>query len=488
MRIHNIRMGLATNSSSTHSMVFMPEGCNVTTDEYGDFGWEAFTAFDRTSKENYLGYTLQYTLEKMVGESNAEFLLNALFPNRDNFANQLKHAGYGIDHQSIMSMPVNWDGKGVNLEFFNAFKDYILNNPIAILGGNDNGGDYHPLKGQGPFVEFGLPEDYGFQAGLVARNDGKHWVIFNRENGAKVRLDFSTKTAKTDAVTKARLPELVDIKITDYCPFGCEFCYQSSTKDGKHAEFELLDHMAWAFNDMNVFEVALGGGEPTLHPQFLGILNSFRRFNVIPNFTTKNLAWLKGEHADEILEACGAFAYSASNGADVVKLWEGMQGTKHKDNWGYYSSNGKASVQYVLNTGGDLYGLLKEAQTKHIRVTILGFKEVGFGHGFKQVPEDFIGILQKVKEESRWMPYIGVDTAVVQQYGDRLKELGVHEVFMTSEEGKFSMYVDAVAKEMAPSSYCDPSKYEDLPLDKDYRGKPINYLDKVAFEVGFERY
>ena len=82
MKIHNIRMGLATNSSSTHSLIFMHPGVQLATDEYSDFGWGNFTAADIESKENYLGGVLRYNLKELVGEELTAFILNEPSPHR----------------------------------------------------------------------------------------------------------------------------------------------------------------------------------------------------------------------------------------------------------------------------------------------------------------------------------------------------------------------------------------------------------------------
>ena len=463
MKIHNVRMGLATNSSSTHSLIFLsPEKYKKTrTDEYGDFGWSYFTAANKTSKENYLGYLLQGQLNGLLGEEIADIVLQSLFPHREEFSNELKHSGYGVDHQSHFGFPVGWDGRGIDVTFATALRDYIVNNPIAILGGNDNGDgpEGHKLWGEGTPVNLGLTEYW--DRDVVARNDGDHWVIFNRSTGAKLRLSFDSPTCSIETVTKAKTPELVDVKITDFCPFGCPFCYQASTQQGQHADVYFIANLARTLRNMKVFEVALGGGEPTLHPNFLQILKEFRSQHIVPNFTTKNLGWLRDESLrDKILEACGSFAYSVSTRKDVADLAELMEKVG-----GNRNPRNKFSVQYVLNTGGDLYGVLDEASKHWMRVTLLGFKTTGFGKDFATSPEDWIAIVKKVREEHRWVN-IGVDTAIVKQYGDTIHEdLGISHALMTSEEGKFSMYIDAVTKRMAPSSYCEESLY--VPYSKD---------------------
>lgn len=462
MKIHNVRMGMATNSSSTHSLIFMsPDAYSeVKTDEYGDFGWSYFTAANKTSKENYFGYILQHELHNLLGESNGNIVLNSLFPHRNNFSNYLNHGFNGVDHQSRFGVPVNWDGKGINIEFATALRDYIVNNPIAILGGNDNGDgrEGHELWGEGEQVDLGILNG-GCGDSVVARNDGDHWVIFNRANGTKVRFSFTSKTCTVETVTKAKTPELVDVKITDFCPFGCPYCYQGSTTQGQHASMSDIRLITQSLESMEVFEVAIGGGEPTMHPKFIEILQNFRRHNIVPNFTTRNLAWLKDDDKREIiLSTIGGFAYSVSTREDVAKIVNFAE-KYNMDTQSYEWQRGKFSVQYVLNTGGDLYGVLDEARKNYIRVVLLGFKTTGFGKNFATLPEDWISIVQKIRKENGYL-ILGVDTSIVQQYGSSIyKDLSIPPVLMTTEEGKFSMYIDAVSKRMAPSSYCDESQY-----------------------------
>ena len=49
MKIHNVRLGHATNSSSSHSIIFDP--VSKATDDYDDFGWSFFTLASKEAKE-----------------------------------------------------------------------------------------------------------------------------------------------------------------------------------------------------------------------------------------------------------------------------------------------------------------------------------------------------------------------------------------------------------------------------------------------------
>ncbi|MGR7776605.1 radical SAM/SPASM domain-containing protein [Klebsiella aerogenes] len=105
-------------------------------------------------------------------------------------------------------------------------------------------------------------------------------------------------------------PELMDISITNWCDKGCSFCYKSSSKRGAHMALNDYKNVIDQAADMGVFQVALGGGNPNQHPDFIEILKYTASKEIVPNFTTNG----RGLN-DEILEAtrkyCGAVAVSA---------------------------------------------------------------------------------------------------------------------------------------------------------------------------------
>lgn len=96
------------------------------------------------------------------------------------------------------------------------------------------------------------------------------------------------------------VPETLDISITDWCNFGCSYCYQSSLANLKHAPKELAMNTIRQF-DLPPYQAAIGGGEPTAHPDFPWILHSVRECNTVPNFTTAGHIW-----RDDVIEAANA--------------------------------------------------------------------------------------------------------------------------------------------------------------------------------------
>jgi radical SAM protein with 4Fe4S-binding SPASM domain len=105
-------------------------------------------------------------------------------------------------------------------------------------------------------------------------------------------------------------PELMDISITNWCDRGCVFCYKSSTRHGIHMALADYKRVIDQAAGMGTFQVALGGGNPNQHPDFVEILDYTWSKGIVPNYTTNG----RGLTAD-ILAAtqrnCGAVAVSA---------------------------------------------------------------------------------------------------------------------------------------------------------------------------------
>ncbi len=81
----------------------------------------------------------------------------------------------------------------------------------------------------------------------------------------------------------------LDIKVTDFCTFECEFCYQGSNRKGKHADFETLkDDLLRIIRKTGIFEVVIGGGEPTLYPHIEDLIKFLLSKRVNVGITTRN--------------------------------------------------------------------------------------------------------------------------------------------------------------------------------------------------------
>lgn len=462
MHIFNIRSGFATNSSSTHSVLELPTEeikKGIYTDEYMSFGWEFFTAADIESKENYFASTISLNLSMLGYKQNQ---INSYIKELFGEAMVSKVQNIGIDHQSVITLPTSWDGKTLNKEFIKEMLDYVRQENVVVLGGNDNTEDDHPLSDQGKASAISnLPVDT-IGNHMVARKEKDYWTTFNRERGNKLRFSFFSEVAPEKSIA----PELADIKITDFCPYACNFCYQDSTLKGQHASMDNIIKIADELAKAKVFECAMGGGETTLHPNFVEILKVFKERNIIPNFTTRNFNLLRQSNAKQILEHCGGMAFSVQSLDDMLKVKSSFLDSEDKEkmestSYAYILEpkrssiwNPKITFQVVMGTMPmkEFKEMLMMASTFGSRITLLGYKENGRGSSF--APHDYsdwLNVVSEIKKNNRLR--VSIDTALASEYETQLLDKGVKENTFHTIEGTFSTYIDATKMTIAPSSY-----------------------------------
>lgn len=450
IRIGNIRAGFATNSSSSHSILILRTGDMAPRDvpQYDSFGWDRFTLASSELKRSYLASQLAIELgidpeDPGSGDPRSLEIISDLFgpvPIQS------------IDHQSHWSFPFDWHESGIDLEFARALADFVDRREVVILGGNDNLGE-HTLSVDPP--DGARVEDWTGWGGytypksrLVARPDYGHWTLFNRDNGMKIRLSM---TPDAD-MGQASAPELVDVKITDYCPFDCSFCYQGSTQQGKHASWSILASAAKQLGKHRVFEAAIGGGEPTLHPRFLDFCQLLRKQGVVPNFTTRNLGWLKDNALTAALhEVCGSFAYSVIEAKDVDRLNDAVNTSA----WGD-SLHKHPNVHVVMGSMSreTFREVLSRCNTHGFRPTLLGWKTTGRGQGGPAW--QYIDWWRPEVEAAGWWK-IGVDTTLLQQAAAAGQLDDIPKTLYSLTDGVFSGYLDLVNGTVAPSSW-EPSR------------------------------
>ena len=462
MQIHNIRYGFATNSSSSHSIVLIDKdnpppdnlkGCGQ------DFGWEIFTLTSREEKLKYIGQLVSLAFQ---GYNNLDEESAALLAS-DWVGIKIDPAGY-IDHQSVIVLPRNYRSSMPSRDFIDNMIVAAGSNKIAILGGSDNDED-HPLSK--------YPEAPGF-AQLLKENGTSlcrydkvfdYWTLFNTVSGSKIRLTF--EDART--IERASVPELVDLKITNRCSRKCKFCYQGSIPNGRDADTAEISRILRMLGNLNVFEVAIGGGEPTEHPDFLNILNSCIYNNIIPSFSTRNVQYLIDHYADlKSLKSLGGIGVSVDTAQEAVDVLTRLADIKLN-----------IVLHHVVGIApaDDLLELILEASKalgargwgstpgwSHIPLLLLGYKTAGRGANYVPYDIDLMKIIQNEKI-SRWFS-VGLDTVLVDQYQSELAKVS-DPIYWTPGEGNFSFYIDAVTSTMSNCSYDPPGITHKLIIDED---------------------
>jgi len=467
--IKNIRFGVATNSSSTHSIIHNSELISLTTEEYedeNDFGWDFFTLTTKEMKARYMNAQLLCRIPYQYMQMITDILAEEEQPSQ--VINLLDSY---VDHQSTFNLPRNVTDQYPNYQFFKELKRYIVENDFIILGGNDNSDNDHILAYEDDGKKKPLTDL--FSARDVVYKNGNYWVVLSPER--KLRVQFEEEELQPS------YPELIDLKITDYCDFGCEFCYQGSTPNGRHVSLDIFKQLKNKITHYGITtEFAIGGGEPTKHPQFADILEMLygREQNLISilNFTTKVPA---DQWSQEIRLAVQKYvtgvAYSPDSMEDVFKYYTAHQAEINNLQL-YEIRQDKPAVKFYIHLIPEImddenFRTILEAVENHnetaaftqlIHITLLGFKTIGRAENKVREPRpEIIDIIKRLSSTP-----VGVDTKFAEDYQKYLDKSGIDRKLYTTKEGKFSMYIDAVELKAYKSSY---------DLDK-----PIDIVEKSA--------
>ncbi len=341
----------------------------------------------------------------------------------------------------------------------------VGNDGVKILGGNDNDDTSHPLYDSDAEVLSNMPTEGSNR--LLAKKDDvfNYWMLYNPESGAKLRLSFSEKK---ETPTRSSIPELIDIKVTDYCEMGCKFCYMGSTKKGRHASWKYLSGLAQLLGQSKVAECALGGGEPLSHPDIFNFISCLRSAGVkAVNFTTRQLDWLSDpQSVQKLLGENGCFAYSVDDEKGLDRLHKAITENgytiRHPSGYSRDEKAIRATAQYVMGVLPEdkFKQLLEKAKELEISLTFLGFKHTGRGVHFK--PHDYSNWIQILKDSGYW--HARIDTALAKEFEKELLEADVSATTFHTDEGRFSCWIDAVNQKIGVSSYTDLDKMK--PLDK----------------------
>lgn len=393
----NIRLGVATNSSSTHSLVILNGKYRTVYPRDPDiYGWDDFLLTTANQKRRYFG-----------SETDK-------------------------DHQSVTAIPNDQ-------EFLKDIEKFIVNNErIAVVGGNDNEeSDTHNHK-----IERAILNDWfacGEGVGHVRsrKEDDGLWTIFSKNNRGWARCTVDLANPQNPRkFGKTKSPLLVDVKVTDLCGYGCDYCYQGSTTKGKHAEYT-EDFVQWCV-DNEVFEIAIGGGEPTTWPHLSALIDDASARGVLPNMTTRNLSYVRS-NKEMIENKMGGVAISIDN----LNILESIIKTRSE-----FPKNLNIQVVVGSTSQQDFEKIIKIASQYSLGITLLGWKYTGRGSDVNPQEVDWTKAIDYVDS-------IGIDTCLAKASQERLKELKIPPYTYTVEEGLQSMYVDLVERKFARSSFCD---------------------------------
>lgn len=238
----------------------------------------------------------------------------------------------------------------------------------------------------------------------------------------------------------APVPELADISISNHCSKRCSYCYRNSIPNN---EFMSLNQYCQVLDSLNhplygnVFQVAIGGGEPLEHPDFLKIIDATLQRKIVPNFTTNGI-FLTDETCNALRGKVGAVALS------VNKLKELQQDKLQL----LYKHNIRTNIHYVLSIQNitEAIDIVSGKYTKELEginaIIFLTYKPAGRAteEYVLQPSEDLNHFIQLVCTYTRKDLKIGFDACFIPNL---LHTNFKHqELVDMCEAGFFSVYVD----------------------------------------------
>lgn len=281
---------------------------------------------------------------------------------------------------------------------------------------------------------------------MLIRHIGDYHFVTDARTGVTMRWG---KTIQ-DNPAFAPVPELADISISNHCTKGCDFCYRSSSNNH---EWMSVDDYCHVLDSMchpqygNVFQVALGGGEPLEHPDFIRIIEETVRREIVPNFTTNGLHLTDGI-CNRIQGKVGAVALSVTSIEEIdvekVKMLH-YYGIETNIHFVLSSENIEEATNIAI-------GQYNQSLNDVNAVIFLTYKPAGRGDakGVLQRCEKLEKFVEAIGNKDLKRPKMGFDACFVPML---LSRAVVSPVLVDCcEGGFFSVYVDH-KKNVSPCSF-----------------------------------
>jgi molybdenum cofactor biosynthesis enzyme MoaA len=210
--------------------------------------------------------------------------------------------------------------------------------------------------------------------------------------------------------------------------------------------------------------VSFGGGEPTMHPDFVDILSYSIDLGFGVNFTTFGVQWLQNNALLSLIAYNNiSIGVSVHNHTHIEKI------LKIRSFFKTVNSRTKIIAQHVFGSVSedDTARLIVECQKHQIDILFLGYKHVGFGKD-KDVFDikDFSIMYKLLKSEGTIN--VQVDTLFAKEHEQFLNTIGASTELYDTLEGKFSMFIDSSKKTIGKSSYDEQKSINDWTEIMDY--------------------
>lgn len=281
---------------------------------------------------------------------------------------------------------------------------------------------------------------------IIGRYKNGNYITTLFADGTKVREN------DLDNLTPA-FAENCDVKITDKCDGGCEFCYEGCTPFGKHG-----DILSYKFLDTlhPYTELAINGNDLS-HPDLIPFLEMLKNKKIIVNMTVNQIHFeQKSEFIDELIN--NKLIYGL--GVSLRKLTEDfIELIKKYPNAVIHTINGITTIEDY-----------KALANKNLKVLILGYKNLERGIDYINNNHDIVhknssnlySNMKKIIDEG-WFNIVSFDNLAIEQLDirDIISYKDWNEFYM-GDDSQYTFYLDLVEGKFAGNSLAPRDERYDI--------------------------
>jgi MoaA/NifB/PqqE/SkfB family radical SAM enzyme len=493
--ILNIKLGYTTNSSSMHSILWVPGrkdknpgGFTKYTDFWFGCGYRKVETLP--DKRAYVVSQLFQALRPVeIGfrYENEQFekhwkgvecsidmaTIDAISELIDLSKKEiaiLKDAEPYIDNESCIGFPhMRGDEDKLNLQFVKEWVEWVLRPEVVIYTHREMPVAESNEHGERR-VEFRLKDFYAFKD-----KDKNLWILYNPKTGERIMTKFDSDFNKFEEedyspgyygtdfydrygykfyAQKTSSPLLVDLNITEICGYGCPYCYQDSKTEGEMASLKSLKKIASMLKEAGTLEVAFSGGDPAGYPDVIKVAGLFNCVGITVNMATKNLEFIT-KNIEDLLYRFGAIAWSYDGNIESLKQYLSLRASESEkeETWAEIEgTKNRLMIHYVMGTESldSFKEFIKICNENEAVVILLGFKGVGRGKDYRK--HNYEGWIETLKKEKAFDNInVGVDTALLRECPEIMKIS--NPMNYNPHDGIFSCYMDAVKGTISENSY-----------------------------------
>lgn len=263
-----------------------------------------------------------------------------------------------------------------------------------------------------------------------------NYVVNLYDNGTKVRK------LSDDVQPIPERPESIDFKITNKCSMEhvCKWCHEASTIQGEQGDSLRILRTILSRGDYSGTEIAIGGGNPLEHESLTDFLGEARNRGLASNITVNerhlspsSVVTLKQYSNEKLIHGIG-ISYSGVHIDRIGQL-------------------GKKVVLHLI-AGINSISDLHVAHSLGLPVLILGYKTWGKGVDFYS-PEVKENLWEWKVNLRKWMDKVHMsfdNLGIKQLKPDRFLSKQYWDKHYMGDDGTFTMYIDSVKKQFAPTS------------------------------------